>query len=1733
MFLKSKKVISMLIIFVILFTYMGQTLEAIATTDGLSVVTNGYFKTEKMQFKAYFKEENEQSNEKIIDVRDKATLFLEISPNEIGQGFLKSGTIFANDLQANAINFKFSKIKNVTIDEPEEVGKYEEDKTGFENNEVAENTVLNEENSIENNIVENEAVENKMVENEVSNEILENLSNETQNEIISRSSESRNWENAEQEFVDEEQVIEDLTEETKETFEELTAKDFEIEIVNDEEIKVQNVIFHTTIEVEVEYNKKEEFNPINLYQEINLKLEGSYINVNLEKTEIETEQKILVGWSYHQDFVIEGEYTQVSPFKLGEHTGILVENKITVKRETEDEEYLPLKEAELEIDVPEYNGKLPETVNVQSSKLMAIRGEDVGNVTFGTSDWEYDAENKKVIIKVSNEKLVESMGEDKYIVVYRYNDYTEEENVSLPNNFKVTIEEYSGNENKVTTKEFSEEQLIKTQINDLITYNIASTEEKLDKAKINANYNFDETMYESEFTTTINVNILTSDLLEELKMNSSKEIYVSKNASELDAMTDVYYKEVKFNYQEIKNMLNNGASIEIQNLSGEVLHTLNQEFVQNQSACEILLENREKGILVVFRNISVNGNISVEFTKAIGKSNYDKLTFYNFSEIKSYVSAELKYQNYEERYAMEEIVATKKLQESKTVAEISLTNNNLNTTAKNDNVEVRIALNNDKEDTDFYQNPVFELVFPKYITKVDVEKINLIYGCGLEIANYETFVQDNLVKLRIELAGTQNKFSESAITNGTNIVLNLNLTLEEYTPKKQDQIKLYYYNEAVTNYKAQTKWTVNKSMPNGILKDTNGFDVVIVNYQAPSGLVTSNAIVNYDDQGNKIGSINQGEKTAEIKTYSNLQIAKMELVASNNTNNECSDVIFLGKIPFEGNTSVIDKKDLGTNVTTKLLSGIQADFENANSVAIYYSANEKATKDLNDSANAWTLDVQDFSQIKSYMIVVDGNLSAGSVLKFTYDFEIPEQLPYDKMLYGSFGGFYNKISENVVSYESTEADKVGLATEKTPDYAITVKPKNDNNNICYGQIVTLEVEVENHSKGDLKDDKLYVTIPTGTVYTQSSLYVDDLNNKIQEYVDDESVTFKEFTIDNLVVGEKKTFEFQVRVKESQADLTTLDGYAELKGANQKYRLEARKGDIRVKANFALDMSLPTKGDEINYGVSIANHTNETIRNVIMSCDLPSYLKVSGVSTYEKELNYSSESGQLLIDVGNIDENGETIFLHSTIQDLPSNYLIANSKFSVWSNDNREKVYDSNELHFETGKADLDVKQTINQTEFNLGDTFEMRILVTNNSKATEPITIYQNVPKYLNINDTKLICDSENKQLYSFNDVEIYKEIKGGETIEVVLTGQVNMTFELEEDYNYVSIFTVKTKGGNEKQSNPINLVVHSLENKQESEKNENAEYSISGNVYADISGNIKSQVQVQLLKDSTMVQATTTDSYGNYSFQGLKEGEYSVVYHYDEDSYVSTPETSDTVEIKEGIAVTDTLAIENNSLSNINAGLVEKEKFDLKVDQYLSHASIQIGNENEIYDFDNSNLAKLEIDPTDIDKAVVKLTYKIVVTNVGNVSGRATSIVDYIPNGMTFYQSENANWSCGVIEGSVYNDELKGLDIAPGESKEITLVLTKNMTENNTGVVSNKVRIAYVESDSRLTENVSNNFATQETILTLTQGISYKMLGVVSISVIAIIGMFGYMISTGKIEISFNLKKGIKKIYK
>ena len=55
----------------------------------------------------------------------------------------------------------------------------------------------------------------------------------------------------------------------------------------------------------------------------------------------------------------------------------------------------------------------------------------------------------------------------------------------------------------------------------------------------------------------------------------------------------------------------------------------------------------------------------------------------------------------------------------------------------------------------------------------------------------------------------------------------------------------------------------------------------------------------------------------------------MDLVVLNNTGNECTDIVMLGRIPFKGNTDVISGENLGTNIDVTLKNLIQIDVANS------------------------------------------------------------------------------------------------------------------------------------------------------------------------------------------------------------------------------------------------------------------------------------------------------------------------------------------------------------------------------------------------------------------------------------------------------------------------------------------------------------------------------------------------------------------------------------------------------------------------------------------------------------------------------------------------------------------------------------------------------------------------------------------------------------------------------------
>ena len=85
------------------------------------------------------------------------------------------------------------------------------------------------------------------------------------------------------------------------------------------------------------------------------------------------------------------------------------------------------------------------------------------------------------------------------------------------------------------------------------------------------------------------------------------------------------------------------------------------------------------------------------------------------------------------------------------------------------------------------------------------------------------------------------------------------------------------------------------------------------------------------------------------------------------------------------------------------------------------------------------------------------------------------------------------------------------------------------------------------------------------------------------------------------------------------------------------------------------------------------------------------------------------------------------------------------------------------------------------------------------------------------------------------------------------------------------------------------------------------------------------------------------------------------------------------------------------------------------------------------------------------LGKSNIVIEYKIVVTNEGAIPGYAKKIVDYLPKGVGFSTELNKDWYLSD-NGNVYNASLANELIQPGESKEVTLVLTKKITEDSLG---------------------------------------------------------------------------------
>ena len=282
-------------------------------------------------------------------------------------------------------------------------------------------------------------------------------------------------------------------------------------------------------------------------------------------------------------------------------------------------------------------------------------------------------------------------------------------------------------------------------------------------------------------------------------------------------------------------------------------------------------------------------------------------------------------------------------------------------------------------------------------------------------------------------------------------------------------------------------------------------------------------------------------------------------------------------------------------------------------------------------------------------------------------------------------------------------------------------------------------------------------------------------------------------------------------------------------------------------------------------------------------------------------------------------------------------------------------------------------------------------------------------------------------------------------------------------------------------------------------------------------------------------ILTVVTDVNGNYIFENIPSGRYIVIFVYDTVNYKTT------VYQKEGISalvnsdaidkrvsyegteqtrgVTDIIEIGDISISNIDIGLVERAKFDLSLTKDINQITVTIGKSSSIYRGNAGVINKIEVDGKRLNQTTIQIDYVIKVKNEGDIAGYAKEVWDFIPEQLTFNSQLNRNWR--EQEGKLVSTELENTLIQPGEEKEIHLILSKNMQEDDIGTMVNTAEIGAdynergtsdVNSTAGNSNNDENDYSQATLIIGIKTGRTVLYIGL-AIGIILVVGAGVYLI--------------------
>lgn len=1465
------------------------------------------------------------------------------------------------------------------------------------------------------------------------------------------------------------------------------------------------------------------FNLDLLNMESKIKLTGTYSNDN-KTEEVNKEKTVSVKWNaqelYNMDDetrkatkVLENEIITNKTYTIdGEEKRVV---QVKIKSGIKDNIY-PIEKTQITANLLE-SGKMEEGKFVAENELKAEKVEVVaystkatngkdGSANFGKTEenklgsWEYDSESGKITITVNNSKDENNCvawaknAVDEFVITYIYN----EESVKNVNAFRTVVESNL----KLYTDEGEHKKTVRYWVTNTekampIELNIQAPE-SLSKRNIQKGESFAEAWTLNISNTQIGGDILAVSKIDKLNIADSEDI-----------KPVTHYNATYINKEDFINILGENGEIVILNMAtGEELGKITKEST---------IENNDKILGISYSENA--SQIGVQISKPVkaGKLSIASRKTLNISSVEEYVSkidkidsltinaiAGIQKAGEEEFiYSTETISKQISLVSPKSNAELGINLGKDKETlpvGEENKVDFTVTLHTSKETDKLFNNPTVQIELPEQVKEASiVENTEGISNAnGLELNGIT--INNNIIE--VKLTGNQGEYVDY---NGqdTTITFSANLKTPELQPTTTGDIKLTVVN-------GEEKIEDSKQ----------------VTFSAEKGIILANSISNYNGEEPEILAIKENSKTGLLSEEKSA-IAQVKGTIINNTEKDVENVVVVGNFAGEGSTITPILKE-------------QIAVENA---TVEYSADGQTWEAYN---------AEKASTYKNYKITF-AKLADKSITTFTYKIEIPENLGANKSINSTYA---IKIED--------KAQKAATITLETPQkIEIEVSAKAISDTIYEEQEVTFTVDVTNKSNVTAKNVSLEASLPEELELVSKPENFDIEAGKtitktitakvkaLPEETKQKDITTTIKATPNGKEDQAKTVEVKNVVKQALIKATIEDAYSD--GAEFIY-----------------------EGGQLGYKTTITNVSDETLTNVVITSKLPEGTKLNtkeiGVYKYEATEDPDMMKVEKIdIDIKESGENGSIIYIIPKLEKGQTINIEIKMKADKLDKNVYEKEISYNEVisinemedytlrkddiiikpNYEISFSSENLTDSSRNTYVNPGDEISYTLNIKNKTRFTQDIEI--NISEITGLKQLTKVEEA----ISIGNSYAIKKEIKPEETYRLDIKGIANDAKEEDSIINFKAIISqiIQDREGIS-ETREIVLKEETTEYRIKGTKIDEPDkpidpddpdipvektYSISGTAWLDENEDGIKEEKEKLLKgilvkikqinkenvaeylkgeDEKEIIAIT-DNEGKYEFKDLKPGKYIVEFEYNTKTYMLTPVTNkDSVPIapttSEGTTVkTDTLNITNENIENINIGLVLNSKFDLELNKYITKVTVQNNSGTTEYNYNNEQLAKVEIKAKQMASSTVLVEYQIEVKNNGAVPGTATVIADYLPKGLKFNSEMNTNWYQGT-DGNLYTEELKDIMLEPGESKQVKLVLTKAMTSNSTGTFTNAAEIYEDKNDFGLVDTNStpanqeqkeNDYSTAELLINTATGSPMMYIGIIIISMLILGG--------------------------